>query len=163
MWADRASFALDVAAGAPPDSFFTSGQNWGFAPLHAERIRENGYAYLRACLDHHLRAASVLRIDHVMSLHRLFCIPSGMETRDGVYVRYRAEEMYAVLALASARHRSVLVGEDLGLVPPAVRPAMRGGISAFLQSPSVRAAALAPAFGTGRGTLRAPQPRKSSR
>jgi 4-alpha-glucanotransferase len=60
-----------------------------------------------------------------MSLHRLFWIPSGMETRDGVYVRYRSEEMYAVLALASMRHRSALVGEDLGLVPPPVRPAMR--------------------------------------
>jgi 4-alpha-glucanotransferase len=125
VWADRASFALSVAAGAPPDSFFTAGQNWGFAPLHAEAIRENGYAYLRACLDHHLRAASALRIDHVMSLHRLFWIPAGMETRDGVYVRYRPEEMYAVLALASVRHRSLLIGEDLGLVPPAVRPAMR--------------------------------------
>jgi 4-alpha-glucanotransferase len=125
VWADRTSFALDVAAGAPPDSFFTAGQNWGFAPLHAERIRENGYAYLRACLAHHLHAASTLRIDHVMSLHRLFWIPSGMETQDGVYVRYKAEEMYAILSLASARHRSLLVGEDLGLVPPAVRPAMR--------------------------------------
>jgi len=125
VWADRASFALDVAAGAPPDSFFTAGQNWGFAPLHAERIRENGYAYLRACLAHHLEAASTLRIDHVMSLHRLFWIPSGMETKDGVYVRYKAEEMYAVLTLASMRHRSMLVGEDLGLVPPPVRPAMR--------------------------------------
>ncbi len=125
VWADRASFALEVAAGAPPDSFFTAGQNWGFAPLHAERIRENGYAYLRACLAHHLQAASTLRIDHVMSLHRLFWIPSGMETKDGVYVRYKAEEMYAVLSLASVRHRSLLVGEDLGLVPPPVRPAMR--------------------------------------
>lgn len=125
VWSDRASFALDVAAGAPPDSFFTSGQNWGFAPLHAERIRENGYSYLRACLAHHLRAASALRIDHAMSLHRLFWIPSGMETRDGVYVRYKSDEMYAVLALASMRHRSALVGEDLGLVPPPVRPAMR--------------------------------------
>jgi len=125
VWADRSSFALDVAAGAPPDSFFTAGQNWGFAPLHAERIRENGYAYLRACLAHHLQAASTLRIDHVMSLHRLFWIPSGMQTKDGMYVRYKPEEMYAVLALASLRHRSLLVGEDLGLVPPPVRPAMR--------------------------------------
>jgi 4-alpha-glucanotransferase len=125
VWADRASFALEAAAGAPPDSFFTAGQNWGFSPLHAERIRENGYAYLRACLAHHLQAASTLRIDHVMSLHRLFWIPSGMETKDGVYVRYKFEEMYAVLSLASVRNRSMLVGEDLGLVPPPVRPAMR--------------------------------------
>ena len=39
-------------------------------------------------------------------------------------MKYPAEELYAVFNLESHRHRSILIGEDLGTVPPEVRPAM---------------------------------------
>lgn len=123
-WRERESFALEATAGAPPDTVFTQGQNWGFPPLHPERIREQGYRHFRSYIRHHLKNAGMLRIDHVMGLHRLFWIPRGMDAGQGVYVRYRAEEFYAVLSLESHRHRSVIVGEDLGTVPAYVRPAM---------------------------------------
>lgn len=124
VWRERAIFAHGVSAGAPPDSFFTKGQDWGFPPLHPERLRDQGYRYLVACLEHHLRLAGLLRVDHIMGLHRLFWVPNGMEPRDGVYVRYPAEELYAVLGLLSHRYRSAIVGEDLGTVPRYVRAAM---------------------------------------
>ncbi len=124
IWRERDAFALGMAGGAPPDAFFTNGQNWGFPPLHPERSRQNGYRYLAACLRHHLKLAGVLRIDHVMGLHRLFWIPEGMEARHGVYVRYPAEELYALLTLEASRRGAVLVGEDLGMVPEEVRPTM---------------------------------------
>ncbi len=125
VWREREAFTLGTSAGAPPDVVFTRGQNWGFPPLHPERIREQGYRYLVTCLHHHLKYAGILRIDHVMVLQRLFFIPNGMEARDGVYVRYRAEELYSILALESHRHKAVIVGEDLGTVPSYVRPAMK--------------------------------------
>jgi len=124
VWRERSSFVLDVSAGSPPDGFFTKGQSWGFPPLHPEKIRENGYTYLRHALQHHLAHACVLRIDHVMGLHRLFWVPKGYEPQDGVYVRYPAGEMYAILALESVRNRAIIVGEDLGTVPGYVRPAL---------------------------------------
>lgn len=124
VWRERPSFVLDVSAGSPPDGFFTKGQSWGFPPLHPEKIREDGYTYLRKALRHHLAHACVLRIDHVMGLHRLFWVPRGFEPRDGAYVRYPAEEMYAILALESVRNRAAIVGEDLGTVPGYVRPAL---------------------------------------
>jgi len=125
VWRERRLFALGVSAGAPPDAVFTTGQNWHFPPLHPERMREEGYRYIIACLRHHLRQGKILRIDHVMGLHRLFWIPDGMDASQGVYVRYPSDELYAILSLESHRHQAVLVGEDLGTVPPEVRPAMR--------------------------------------
>ncbi|MEW6771148.1 MAG: 4-alpha-glucanotransferase [Bacillota bacterium] len=124
VWRERAAFALEASTGAPPDPFFSEGQNWGFPPLHPERIREQGYRYYIACLRNHLRHARVLRLDHVMGLHRLFWIPEGVAAREGVYVRYQAEEFYAILSLESHRHQAVIVGEDLGTVPHCVRTAM---------------------------------------
>lgn len=124
VWREQSSFALKADCGAPPDEFFTEGQNWGFPPLHPERIRENGYKYYINSLRHNMRYAKILRLDHVMALHRLFWIPQGFSAREGIYVRYQAEEFYAILTLESLRHRTSIVGEDLGTVPRYVRPAM---------------------------------------
>jgi 4-alpha-glucanotransferase len=124
VWRERDLFAQGASAGAPPDAFFTKGQDWGFPPLHPERLRERGYDHLIDCLRHHLEHAGLLRLDHVMQLHRLFWIPQGMDPSGGVYVEYPAEELYAVLALESHRHRAMIVGENLGTVPPEVNQAM---------------------------------------
>lgn len=122
-WKYQGLFA-PCSTGAPPDPYFTSGQNWGFPPMHPDVCREDGYAYLRECLRSHMRHADYLRLDHVMAFHRLFWIPEGMSPSDGVYVRYRDEEMYAVLCLESHRNRCRLVGENLGTVPPEVDRAL---------------------------------------
>ncbi|MGH7477405.1 MAG: 4-alpha-glucanotransferase [Longimicrobiales bacterium] len=124
VWAHRELFGIGVAAGAPPDPFISKGQNWGFPPLRPEPLRDSGYGYLIGCIRNHLRYAGALRIDHVMGLHRLFWIPPGREALDGVYVRYVAAELYAILTLESHRHKALIVGEDLGTVPPQVRRAM---------------------------------------
>jgi 4-alpha-glucanotransferase len=118
------TFATGVTVGAPPDDLAPDGQDWGFAPPHPERARAGGHPYLRACLDHHLGPARMLRLDHVMGLHRLWWIPPGASPEDGAYVRYPAEEQYAVLALAAARHGAEIVGENLGTVPPEVDEAL---------------------------------------
>ena len=123
-WRFPDAFAPGVSAGAPPDTFFTAGQNWGFPPLHPERIREDEYRYPIACLRHLMRHAGAIRIDHVMWMRRMFWIPEGMLPKQGVYVGYPEEDLYAVLALESHRNRTAVVGEDLGTVPKAVRGVM---------------------------------------
>lgn len=125
VWRHRESFATGASAGAPADAFFPHGQAWGFPPLHPERVREDGYRYPIACLRNLLRYASVVRIDHVMSLHRLFWIPDQIPAELGVYVRYRPEEWYAAISIEANRAGAVVVGEDLGTVPREVRAAMR--------------------------------------
>jgi 4-alpha-glucanotransferase len=123
-WRFQDLFAKNATGGAPPDPVFTRGQDWGFAPINPRALRKDGYGYLRACLAHHMASAGMLRFDHVMSLHRLYWIPEKYPASAGVYVRYPAAELYAVLAIESHRHRAVVVGENLGTVPPEVNRAM---------------------------------------
>ena len=124
VWRHREVFAVKASSGAPPDTVFTGGQNWGSPPLHPEKICEQGYGYMISCLRQQLAHAGMLRIDHVMGFHRLFWIPQGLEARDGVYVSYRAEEFYAILSLESHRHKVLTVGENLGTVPDSVNATM---------------------------------------
>lgn len=125
VWREPESFAAGVSGGAPPDRFFTQGQDWSFSPLHPEAGRRDGHAHFSACLDHHLRHAGILRIDHFMGLHRLYWIPRGLPASEGTYVQYPAEELYAAVAIASQQHGARIVGEDLGTVPHYVRRRMR--------------------------------------
>ena len=124
VWRHRHLFLLDVAAGAPPDPLFLGGQNWGLPPLSPIALRRDRHRYFIRCVQHHMKVASMLRIDHVMGLFRLYCVPQGRPATDGVYVRYPYEELFAIMTLESHRNQCALVGEDLGTVPPQVRPAM---------------------------------------
>lgn len=119
-WRFRESFADGLSVGAPPDALFTGGQNWGFPPPHPRRSRLDGHAYFRASLRSLLSHASALRIDHIMGLHRLFCIPHGQTGEHGIYVTQPARELYAALCIESHRARAEIVGENLGTVPPQI-------------------------------------------
>ena len=119
------SFAVGVEGGAPPDRFFTQGQRWAFPPLHPRGAREQRYRHVVAVLRHAMRHASVLRLDHVMGLHRLYWVPAGADATDGTYVRYRNDELRAIVALEAQRAGAAIVGEDLGTVPEEVRLGMR--------------------------------------
>jgi len=124
VWRHQKLFAVEVSGGAPPDTFFTGGQTWGFPPLIPEACRRDGHSYFRKCLQFLLKNSDLIRIDHVMSLHRLYWVPEGASARDGVYVRYPVEELYSILCLESHRQNCTIVGEDLGTVPPVIRQTM---------------------------------------
>lgn len=113
-------FAQGCSTGAPPDPYFTGGQDWGFPPLHPDAVRDDRYAYFIACVRNHMRHSDYLRLDHVMAFYRLFFVPTGMGAGAGLYVHYRVEEFFAILCLESHRNRCRLVGENLGTVPPIV-------------------------------------------
>jgi 4-alpha-glucanotransferase len=125
VWRHRELFTIEASVGAPPDALFLGGQEWGLPPVHPQVSRATGHRYLRDCLRHHMQAAAMLRIDHVMGLHRLYCVPRGFGAKDGAYLRYPKDELYALVTLESHRQRCAVVGEDLGTVPEDVPPALQ--------------------------------------
>jgi 4-alpha-glucanotransferase len=124
VWRHKNLFASDASVGAPPDMFFNQGQNWNFPPMIPERMRQTGYAHIRDYLRFQMRHAGILRIDHVMGLHRLYWIPPGFSADEGAYIKYPAEELHAIVCLESHRNRCEIIGENLGTVPAEVNRAM---------------------------------------
>jgi len=72
-----------------------------------------------------MRHAGLLRIDHAMSLNRLYWIPKGGEPREGAYINYPFGDLVRLVALESHRHACAVVGEDLGTVPEGFRDTMQ--------------------------------------
>lgn len=121
---DFAKYSKDflniVDAGAPPEPVFQKGQCWGFPSFHPQKIRESNYVYLRRCLAAHLRYSRILRLDHVMGFHRLFVIPRGQPASQGLYLRFKPNEMFAIACIEATRANADVIGENLGVVPDAV-------------------------------------------
>ncbi|MGF1627832.1 MAG: 4-alpha-glucanotransferase [Kiloniellaceae bacterium] len=118
-WSAPACFAESVSLGAPPDAFNPLGQNWALAPFAPAGLRAAAYRpfveMLRTAMSH----AGIIRIDHILGLRRSFWVPE--DGAAGGYVTYPLEPLLALVRLEAWRAGCVVVGEDLGSVPPGLR------------------------------------------
>jgi 4-alpha-glucanotransferase len=123
-WASASAVIRGAAVGAPPDIFMPGGQNWGLPPFHPRALREEAYASFIDLVRANMRHAGGLRIDHVMGLQHLWCVPEGSPATEGAYLAYPMDDLVGILALESHRNRCLVVGEDLGTVPVGFRERM---------------------------------------
>jgi 4-alpha-glucanotransferase len=123
-WTNRRAVLSGTQVGAPRDIFNPAGQDWGLPPFHPRALRAEGYRSFIDLVRANMRHAGGLRIDHVMGLQHLFCIPAGRKPAEGAYIAYPMDDLVGILALESQRNRCLVVGEDLGTVPAGFRERM---------------------------------------
>ena len=117
-------FCASASVGAPPDPFAPQGQNWGLPPMNPLALQNTGFAHFIELLKDNMGHCGALRIDHIMSLMRLWWCPEQDHSGAGAYVSYPADDLFAILRLESQRQHCVIIGEDLGIVPPRIRQLM---------------------------------------
>ena len=115
LWGGNDLFIKDCGAGAPPDIFFPSGQKWCLGAFNPFSLKAQGYKPFIKVLRAAMHGAGALRIDHVMSLMRLYIIPDSGE--EGTYVYFNFDDMLGIVALESYLNRCMVVGESIGNVP----------------------------------------------
>lgn len=120
-WSRQNDILPGVSIGAPPDMFNPHGQSWGLTGFSPRALTDGGFAPFIATLRAAMRHAGGIRIDHAMGLTRLWLVPEGADPTDGAYLAYPAADLLRLLALESARHTAVVIGEDLGTVPAGFR------------------------------------------
>jgi 4-alpha-glucanotransferase len=123
-WSNPRLYLQGASIGAPPDPLALKGQDWGIPPQDPGELKAEGYESFVALIRNNMRSFAALRLDHVMTLYRLWWVPRGSSSREGAYVHYPLEDLIAVLALESRINHCVVIGEDLGTVPDAVTAAM---------------------------------------
>ncbi|MEL7229329.1 MAG: 4-alpha-glucanotransferase [Pseudomonadota bacterium] len=117
----RSVMASNVSIGAPGDHLAPAGQNWNLCGFSPAKLARQKYDALRKILRANFQHAGMVRIDHVLGLARSFWIPD--DGSPGGYIAHNFEVMLALVALEAARAGTVVVGEDLGLVPEGFREA----------------------------------------
>ncbi len=68
-------FNMDSQAGAPPDDFSISGQNWGFPTYNWEEMAKDGYKWWKERMVKMSDYFDVFRIDHILGFFRIWEIP----------------------------------------------------------------------------------------
>lgn len=148
VWSDQDLFFKSAGAGAPPDAFFPCGQEWGLGAFNPNILKEEAYAPFIKILRANMKNAGALRIDHVMSLMRLYIIPQKMGC--GTYIYYNFQDMLNIVALESTLNKCAVVGESIGNVPE--------GFLEILEKKNIYSLSVlwAERYGAGWGDFKAP-------
>lgn len=81
-WQHPDLFNMNLQAGAPPDDFANSGQNWGFPTYNWEAMQQNGFEWWRNRFDQMSNYFDSFRIDHILGFFRMWSIP--YESLEGI-------------------------------------------------------------------------------
>ena len=76
VWSEPRYFNLNGQAGAPPDDFSVSGQNWGFPTYNWDEMIADGCQWWVRRFQNMQQYFDAYRIDHVLGFFRIWEIPA---------------------------------------------------------------------------------------
>jgi 4-alpha-glucanotransferase len=124
-WSEPETVLRGVRIGSPPDAFNAKGQDWGLAPISPRALQAERGRIFRDLVFDAIGPAGAFRIDHAMSMMRLYLIADGLDGTDGAYVHFPFADMLKAVGAASQDSRAIIIGEDLGTVPANFRETLR--------------------------------------
>jgi 4-alpha-glucanotransferase len=68
-------FSLENRAGAPPDMFCYSGQNWAFPTYKWDNLEKENFSWWKDRVKHAAKFYHAYRIDHVLGFFRIWVVP----------------------------------------------------------------------------------------
>lgn len=129
VWYYCELFTLDFCAGAPPDIYNKEGQYWGFPLFNWPMMQKTNYAWWQQRLQYASNFYDIYRVDHVIGFFRIWAILVNRPAKEGRYVP--AEETLwgpqgkEILTTLVSFSDMLPIAEDLGVVPPIVRPILQ--------------------------------------
>jgi 4-alpha-glucanotransferase len=74
-WTEPQYFNRQGQAGAPPDAFSDTGQNWSFPTYNWDALERDGFSWWKKRFQHLNRYFDCIRIDHILGFFRIWEIP----------------------------------------------------------------------------------------
>jgi 4-alpha-glucanotransferase len=75
-WQAPELYHLDQQAGAPPDAFSATGQNWGFPTYNWPRMATDGFAWWKQRFAQMANYFDAFRVDHILGFFRIWSNPA---------------------------------------------------------------------------------------
>ena len=123
-WANTKVFRPDLRVGTPPDAFAPQGQDWGLPAFDWNNLRRTELAWIRARAARAGVLYSAYRVDHVIGLYRTY-VRSSPEAEGSFWPSNEpAQISLGETILRVMRTSAEVIAEDLGSVPPFLRPSL---------------------------------------
>lgn len=128
VWEHPDLFDTRFTAGAPPDIYSATGQNWGVPIYRWENHFATDFAWWKQRLTAAEQYYDLFRLDHIVGFFRLWAIPPGKKASAGSFrpddFEKQMEDGEAILRKLITSTSMLPIGEDLGVVPQEVRHVM---------------------------------------
>lgn len=130
VWYSPQLFDLSHSAGAPPDMYCEQGQNWGFPLYNYSELAKDHFKWWRERLHVATQLYDLYRLDHIVGFYRIWAINRGDLAINGKFLPSNEEEWIPLgenllKILLESASTMLPIGEDLGVIPDAVRESMK--------------------------------------
>jgi glycogen operon protein len=124
VWADRDLFRLDKHVASAPDETSPEGQDWGLPVYDWAALARDDFSWVKARAMRAGELFGLCRVDHVIGLYRTYFKSADGKSRGFTPYREPAQLQLGETLLHIMSRWAEVVAEDLGMVPPFLRPSL---------------------------------------